>query len=331
MRSYKAIFTTIVALVLSGFISACDNSTSKNRTAETLIFYGICDGSAAVLVGDQSLLVAYDERNSLFLYSANGGRPLAEFSYQSLLDIDGDEVDVEAVAVASDGLWWIGSHGLDGSGDNAPNRRVLFKTNAPDSADSKLQVLEVVTDLMSVIVDADNRKAFFSKKILKKKPKKGGFNIEGLSIAADGSLLLGLRSPLTRDDQAIIVQLTQENAGFVVKEFFQLDLGGRGIRDIQPSRDGFVIIAGDVGGGGVFALYYWQIGSKARVLTHLDRRLNPEALVRFADHWLIISDDGKTERREGVICDDIAADKLSLDKDVFFRAVKVKHDSLARK
>lgn len=321
---------TAVLLALIFSISACSDLASESPVAETLVFNGICDGSAAVLVDDQSLLVAYDENNALYLYSVNGGKPLAEFSYQALLDIDDDEVDIEAVAIADDGLWWIGSHGLDGDGDKALNRRILFRTNAPDSADSKLRVLEVVTDLMTVILDADNSKAFFSKKTLKKKPKKGGFNIEGLSVAPDGSLLLGLRSPLTTSDHAIIVQLTQKEAGFVVTEIFRLDLGGRGIRDIQPSQNGFIIIAGDVGRGGVSALYHWQIGGIARVLTHLDRHLNPEALVRFADYWLVISDDGKMERGEGVICDDIAEDKLSTDQDVFFRAIKIKHNSLAR-
>lgn len=318
-------------LVSICFISACSDSAFESPVTETLVFSGICDGSAAILVDDQSMLVAYDENNALYLYNINGGRPLAEFSYQALLDIDDDEVDIEAVAVAPDGLWWIGSHGLDGDGDEALNRRILFRTNTPNSVDSKLQVLEVVTDLMAAILDADNSKEFFSKKILKKKPKKGGFNIEGLSVASDGSLLLGLRSPLTASDHAIIVQLNRKEAGFVVKDISQVDLGGRGIRDIQPSKNGFVIIAGDVGSNGVFALYQWQIGGIARVLTHLDRDLNPEALVRIADYWLVISDDGKKDRGKGATCDDIAGHELSADKDVFFRAIKISHDSLAGK
>lgn len=332
LRRGKLLISLLVQVLLVSLISACSDPVAELPVTKTVVFNGICDGSAAVLVDDQSLLVAYDESNSLYLYNVDGGMPLAEFSYQALLGIDSDEVDVEAVAVADNGLWWIGSHGLDGDGDKAPNRSILFRTNAPDSADSELRVLESVTDLMSIILDTDDSNALFSKKTLKKKPKKGGFNIEGLAVATDGSLLVGLRSPLSASDLAIIVQLRHTDSGFVVQQSYQPDLGGRGIRDIQPSADdGFIIIAGDVESHGVFALYHWQPGGKASVLTHLDRGLNPEALVRFADHWLVFSDDGKMERSNGVICDDLAGDQLSTNKEVFFRAIKVSHDSLARK
>lgn len=328
----RILFIGILFSVLNvWFISGCSDQRSDKPVADSVVFNGICDGSAAVMVDEKSMLVAYDESNSLYLYGVSGGQPLADFSYQALLDIDNDEVDVEAVAAVGDGLWWIGSHGLDGDGDNAPNRQLLFKTNAPASADEKLQVLEVVNDLLPIILQADNSKQYFTKKILNKKPKKGGINIEGLAAAADNSLFVGLRSPLTSDDQAIVVQLVNSEQGFVVVDFHQLDLGGRGIRDIQASGNDFLIIAGDVGSGGVFALYQWEIGAKARVLAHLDQHLNPEALVRFADYWLVMSDDGKTTRRDDKPCDDIADHKLSGDESVYFRAIKITQDSLARK
>lgn len=90
------------------------------------------------------------------------------------------------------------------------------------------------------------------------------------------------------------------------------------------------MIAGDVDSGGVSALYRWRPDSKANVLTHLDRTLNPEALVKFKDYWLVLSDDGKMQRQGRDSCDEIAEERSS-DKKVYFRAIKITDDSLADK
>lgn len=319
---------TVLCIGAALTAGACGNDPAP-LPAHTLEFSGICDGSAAVRTGADQLMVAYDEKNSLYVFDNKGGAPLAEYAYGSLLGINDDEVDVEAAAVVSDGVWWIGSHGRDGDAKKAPNRSVLFKTGFSDN--NNLVVLEKITDLKALIVEANS--GYFSKKVLKKLPKKGGFNIEGMVVSPQGDLLVGLRSPLSAGltGNALLVRLVRVDKQFQVREIYQLDLGDRGIRDIHQYRDGFLIIAGDVAGGGVFALYKWQSGGKSVVLSHIDRRLNPEALVRFNDRWLVLSDDGKVVRRDGKTCDELASDAGFYDDEVYFRAIEVTHDSLLRK
>ncbi len=253
------------------------------------------------------------------------------YPYGTLLGIDDDEVDVEAAVQVEDGVWWIGSHGLDGDGDIAPNRSLLFKTALSDI--DKLLVLEVVRDLSGKVVDAAKSRKYFSKKTLKALPKEGGVNIEGLAALPNGSLLLGLRSPLTDGltGDAIVIHLLKDEKEFQVKEFYTLDLGNRGIRDIQATDNGFVVIAGDVASGGVFALYEWNINGATKVLSHFKGGLNPEALVIFSDHWLVFSDDGKVRRGDATSCDKLADSAAENDKNVFFRAFRLPRVSPAQK
>ncbi len=309
---------------------ACSDHGSDAQDTDLIHFAGICDGSAAVRIGSDKLLVAYDENNSLYLYSSIGGQPEAEFPYQELLKINAKEVDIEAAAVVSDGVWWVGSHGRDGDGDVAPNRRLLFKTVLPQKTDQQLRLLQPAIDLYPILTESPLSKSFLTEKVLRKKPKKGGLNVEGLVAESDDSLLLGFRSPLTKDNHALIAQLEKKTDTFVVKKFWQLDLGNRGIRDIQRTGEDYILIAGDVDSGGVSALYRWRPDSKANVLTHLDRTLNPEALVKFKDYWLVLSDDGKMQRQGRDSCDEIAEERSS-DKKVYFRAIKITDDSLADK
>ena len=300
--------------------AACSDRAADAPESAPIHFTHICDGSAAVRIGSDHLLVAYDEKNALYLYSAAGGKPESQFSYRELLGINDKEVDVEAAAVVSDGVWWVGSHGRDGDGDVAPNRRLLFKTSLPEATDLHLQLVQPSINLYPIITDSPLSQSFFSKKTLQKKPKKGGLNIEGLVAESDDSLLLGLRSPLTKENKALIIRLEKNADSFIARQFYQLDLGERGIRDIQSSGDGYMLIAGDVASGGVAALYYWQPGSKAKLLTHVDRSLNPEALIEYKDHWLILSDDGKQRRQSGDTCDELADDEPT-HKQVYFRAI----------
>jgi Protein of unknown function (DUF3616) len=94
-------------------------------------------------------------------------------------------------------------------------------------------------------------------------PKKQGFNIEGMATGpGGGSLLIGLRNP-TRNGKALLFGL--ENAhdllgtgsgSAALGPVREVDLGGRGIRDIawSPSHQEYLIISGqaddDAGGQG---------------------------------------------------------------------------------
>ncbi len=207
----------------------------------SLKFFGICDGSAAIRIDKETVQLAYDEANSLYSFDLWGGKILADRSFENILGMVGsNEVDVEGAARHADIIWWIGSHGRDGDGTEAPARKVLFATNVPSRDLRDLEVLAGPLDLTDVLLSSPVIAAILSNTVLARKPKKGGLNIEGLAAPSAGGLLVGLRSPLSGADgtagNAHIVHLNRIGATFTVHAIHRLDLDNRGIRDIV--RDG---------------------------------------------------------------------------------------------
>lgn len=332
-------------LVLLVGISCSDDrpqsSNANDRSAGALTgqaaptgivqFSGICDGSAAVKIGDDQLLVAYDEQNSLYLFDRDGGSTVREYSYQALLQLQSDdEVDLEGAVISADSIWWVGSHGLDGDAAHAPNRRLLFQIDLASVSTGHLTLTRAVVDLLPRLLEFAPLKSVLTADVMSALPKQGGFNIEGLAADADGNLMIGLRSPLWAGD-ALVVKLAVSADSVTPTELYRLGLKGRGIRDIVAVDDGYLMIAGNTGGGGPFTLYQWSPGSKAREVAAIPTGINAEALVVSDDYWLVLSDDGKVTRADEDAKDgDRGCDRIykknprgASHHSVFFRAVKI--------
>ena len=147
-------------------------------------------------------------------------------------------------------------------------------------------------------------------------PKKNGLNIEGLSVADDGtSLLVGLRGPLadgsatllTVPDAAALLRGGKATPG-AVRPANSVQLGkGMGIRSLEYSgaRDAYFIVAGQAGPDDDppdFELFLWDgksdrpepiAGLRAAVLAAGIKAFQPEALAVDATgtRLLILSDD----------------------------------------
>ena len=158
-------------------------------------------------------------------------------------------------------------------------------------------------------------------------PKKRGLNIEGLTAARDGKvLLIGLRNP-QKNGKALLLEL----AGFdqyllgdpgqlALGKLIEIDLGGRSIRDIawSEAHKSYVIVAGQVVDripGPGFALYKWDgAGAPIQIsdFKDLDHDFQPEAAVPLFDksddglvpskRILILSDEGAVELGDGQKC-----------------------------
>ena len=278
-------------------------TASGLEQAAERVFTGICDGSAAVLLDDATLLVAYDEVNTLFAFPLSGGAATARFDLDRLLELPSSaEIDIEAATRAGDRIWWIGSHGRDADGNDAPNRRLLFATSVPSPGLQDLQLRVAPQDLTSMLLVNPEVRAVLNKAVRKRAPKAGGVNIEGLATTAEGGLLLGFRSPLSAPDgltgKALLVGLVPDGDRFRVQSVSQLDLDDRGVRDIASHAGGFVMIAGPAKSAGGFALYAWDgRGERAEALQPI-ADLHAEALVDTGSHWLLLSDDGKQLRAD---------------------------------
>jgi len=309
-------------LTVIAFITCLAACNDRKGAQAPIVFSGICDGSAAVRTGRDQLLVAYDETNNIYAYSSDGGAVLQSYPLNNLLKLsDTDEIDIEAAVLHDEGIWWVGSHGLDSDADSAPNRELLFKTDIPTASGDKLTLLSGPFNLSTVITESIQQTTN-SGEFQKLAPKKGGTNIEGLSVTRSGDLLVALRSPLSRgvDGDALVLQLAHDTLKFVAS--YQLDLNDRGIRDLVLSDEGYVLIAGDVASGGVFSIFNWNLSGEISKLLDLPAGFNAEALVDMGSQWLVLSDDGKTERLADTSCDKLLKDNSSrYSESIHFRGL----------
>lgn len=307
------------------------NSSDKS-SSELIIFNGVCDGSAAVKLEDETILVAYDEVNKLFAFKLSGGLPTASVDLTTILNLDtSDEIDIEGATVAGDRIWWVGSHSLDSKGNYAANRNMLFATNIPSPDLNDLKLVTSPVDITKIVLQSAKMRKILVAGADSRFAKNGGFNIEGLAASTNGGLHVGFRSPLSGSQgtsgNALVISLLPAGNTFEVQKVSELDLDDRGIRDIIHYDSGFMIIAGPVTSGGKFSLYDWNGLTAPQHINRLDG-LNAEGIIDSGDYWLILSDDGKMKRTaneasdEHWTCDKIRSKNRHGDNHpaVFFRA-----------
>ncbi|RYD26484.1 MAG: DUF3616 domain-containing protein, partial [Verrucomicrobiaceae bacterium] len=264
-----------------------------------------------------SSAISCDEENQLYLVAADGaGEPKPLLKKNELIPFlgikpkkDGTyrETDLEGAARIDDLVYWIGSHGTNSEGEERMERKVLFATKISGSGGETSVSLygnpcTILLDALKKIKDPGLDK---DSKIA---PAKGGLNIESLCARPDGTLLIGFRSPAIKK-RALLIPLT--NPLDVIKKKgtapalgapILLDLEGRGVRDMAPWGNQFLILGGDYrdldAGGLPTALYLWSGDAQAepkRLHIFDTDGLNPEAIFHQGaspDDFRILSDDG---------------------------------------
>ncbi|HUR65152.1 MAG TPA: hypothetical protein VMZ03_02275 [Chitinophagaceae bacterium] len=248
---------------------------------------GIADASAAIVIDDDHMLVANDETNLLYLYNRRlSGMPVRSFDYNEgnalgLTDsIAGKwkEVDVEAGVRSTQDpsiIYWIGSMSNNSSFLNKPNRNRLFAMRVSGKiAEIKLTNAGYSDQLRRHLVLWGNAHGynFDSSAAAGRDCKRpDGFNIEGMVFGPDKrTMYIGFRAPLVplaHRTKALIAPINNFEKWFnngspagdpQIGAPIELDLGGRGIRDIICIPDGsYVIIAGSCGAELVPAVYTW--------------------------------------------------------------------------
>jgi len=266
-------------------------SAASNTVASTRFFTQVSDASTAQAVDADYMLVADDENQVLRLYNrANSGLPVNGFDYTSslgLTDLSGGvprEVDIESSVKIGSRIFWLGSHGNSSEGKNRPNRSRLFATDI--TANGAATTLTYVgrydglkTDLIAWDAANADLLGLAASAAVGKTPEDSnldGFNIEGLTVAPDETTgFIAFRAPnipANTHTAALIIpwtnmtSLVNGNPATGPAEFgtpIQLDLGGRGIREIKRNTSGeYLIIAGpaDAATGTApkdFRLYTW--------------------------------------------------------------------------
>ena len=86
-------------------------------------------------------------------------------------------------------------------------------------------------------------------------------NIEGIAVR-DGIVHVGFHGPVLRANYVPILKLRFDGPDVSNKYIVYVKLGGRGIWDLARVSDGFLILAGPVGGGSAsYQLYHWDSGN----------------------------------------------------------------------
>jgi Protein of unknown function (DUF3616) len=346
----------ILFLSCGGFAATGVADTGSHNVIE---FQGICDASAAVALDGQHIIVGDDELPWLSVYDIGGGKlqkkiPLLAQSADHGDPSDRLEADIEGATLFANQIAWISSHGRNKNGKVRQDRWQLFSSHqlAADGVTWKVSFSPSYHGLLDAILSAHHEGYGVLKTAIGDlgtrdpdlAPKRHGFNIEGMATSPDGqSLLIGMRNP-TKGGQALLFPienaadlLKSGNASAVLGMVRELDLGGRGIRDIawSPAHQEYLIIGGqadDDEPGPGFGVFRWtgQEGDKPKPVSDFDDfkqapHFHPEAIVPLRDaatgHYskevLLVSDDGMKPMPQGGVCKEAGEEAKS------FRAVKV--------
>lgn len=292
---YATITLTASSVSASGTYVVYYAASAASTTPSSTHFHtGTSDASTAVVIDANYMLVGDDENQVLRLYNRqNSGLPINGFDYTAslgLTDISGGiprEVDIEASVVSGSRIFWIGSQSNKEGGGARPDRDRVFATDITGTgANTTLSYVARYDYLREDIIawDVNNLhgkganyyglEASAASTADSKAPS--GYNIEGAEFAPDGTAVyIGFRAPqvpLPERRKALVVPVTNltgilaANGGTQGSATFgapiELDLGGRGIREIRKNAaNQYLIIAGPAGDAGVapndFRLFTW--------------------------------------------------------------------------
>ncbi|PSK92492.1 T9SS type A sorting domain-containing protein [Taibaiella chishuiensis] len=301
-------------------------SAAAVSPALTVFHTGYSDGSAAVSLDDNYMVIPDDEKNVLNVYDRkHSGLPVKSFDYSgiaglNLTDLDGAaprEIDVEAGVrgIANAGrTYWMGSHSnkSNPSFNLRPNRNRIFALDVTGTGaataftyvgkyDGLRTALSTWSTTYNLGLDVSMAGGNDPKLI-------NGFNIEGMAFGPDNTTMyIAFRAPLepvSSRINALIAPVQNFETWFgtgttttpVLAAPILLNLNGRGIREITRLGDNsYIIIAGDYDDAGLLAsaVYRWN-GNPADAPVALPgfdvNNLNPEGVLPVYNSGTMLQD-----------------------------------------
>lgn len=284
-------FATITVTVSDGTLNSAyiiNYAASNAASGSSSWLTGISDASTAIALDDDYMLVGNDETNQLYLYLRNqSGLPVKTFEFNAgnsilaLPDGNSKEVDIEA-AVKSPAIpgriYFMGS--LSNSSNSPfeykPNRDRLFAvTVSGTGAATTVTPVNGYTQLRDQLITWGNSNGYnFTARATGDPKRVDGFNVEGMVFAPDQSTMyIGFRAPLVPAGgsgprvNALIAPLQnfetalgfRTNASFTIGAPIELNLGGRGIREMIRLTNGhYIIVAGSADTDADAAVYKWS-------------------------------------------------------------------------
>jgi hypothetical protein len=274
------------------------SSAASDVPLATFWHTGISDASAVVALDSGYMIIADDEVNALLVFNRyQSGLPVASFKYGDLCGLtDGSEgnykeVDCEAGTrslLHPQKTYWSGSMSNGGKHlEEKPDRSCLFETVISGTgATTAFTFKGHYNDLRKQIIkwgDKNGYKLSAAASYGMTPKSTEGFNIEGMIFGPDSTTLyIGFRAPIvpaTKRIKALIAPILNFENWFndgkpsgapVFGNPIELDLGGRGIRDmLRLSNGSYLIVAGSSDEILNGALYTWTGSpSDAAILTN---------------------------------------------------------------
>lgn len=247
------------SLKLSGNIKARKDISAVTKVGSYLAI-GVDEGVGET--EDENVIQVLKEVNSEH-YEVNHEILLFKGSKE-----EGKELDIEGIDVEGDTMYVVGSHSLrrkriksdkkyaknreklrDEKIDHQKNRDWLYRV----TIDSNVNASNLERISLRDIINTDEVLKTFSKI----PSKENGVDIEGITVKGEW-LYVGFRGPVFRGNYVPVMKFKFEEPQETY-ELLYVQLGGRGCRDIVSVSDGFLIVAGPIGGGSAsYELYYWD-------------------------------------------------------------------------
>jgi hypothetical protein len=293
---YSELSITVSDGVISNSVLVQYAASSSSRAA-TAWHLAASDGSTAILLDGDVMLIGDDENQGIRLYPrSRSSLPLKQYDFTSNLELPDlgagmpREVDIEASTRVANRIFWIGSHGHSSFGEIRTNRTRIFATDLHETGDSttlsyvgrydylKFDLLR--WDSLNLHRKGTNFygiEASDAEGVPPKAPDGSGFAIEGLAFSTTdtNTAWVGFRAPIVppgRRTRTLLVPVTNfydlvSTGGPPGSSEFGdpvvLDLGGRGIRSIEGNGGGYLIVAGPPGVGASdlpedFKIFTWS-------------------------------------------------------------------------
>ncbi len=225
---------------------------------------------------------ALDGDGSLLLIGADEGDEIQVARYESkrnytiapenMVDLKaGGEVDIEAIAWGKKYAYVIGSHSRKRKkveGDKTvdenvkrlytigiePTRENLYRLHFNKKGEIQSSKQVSLRDIFA------NDQLFRSFQFIPS--KENGIDIEGLAVDADERLYIGFRGPVLRGNYSPVLVLEssnkfkQKNLSYDIRF---INMEGRGVRGLDSTSNGFLVLSGPVGGSSIsYKLYFWD-------------------------------------------------------------------------
>lgn len=252
----------------------------------------IPEASGAAQVGNSIVIAGDEEPRALWLFTNN------ELTKASVSGGSWD--DMEGLAgVDGKRFFAVTSHSLTKKGKRKPEREQLFLM----TMGQKIEITQrwTLRDAVITYLETNLGNEVDLKTLKEGTPDQGGLNIEGLAFIQD-RLYIGLRSPLTKKGEAIVLVIKNATSSPVIESTLKLPLSGNGIRGLDSVNNELYVLSGPVGDrDGSFGLFSFSETSRLLTqvqLTGFQNLMRPESLVKIPNGFLFVQDFESPENQD---------------------------------